>query len=124
MPTPRVAQRAPRAGSNNIPQQPRASGADQAGDAEDLAAMQHQRLRSGHERIDLQDGLAGLARAARIQIVDRPAHHQPHDLLGRGLGGHTRAGDASVPQHDDAIGHALHLFDEVRDVDDGVPLLP
>ena len=80
--------------SEDRTQQLRASGADQTGDAENLAAMQGEsRSRRARSRSTSKQRLTDLSRRARKQIRHVAAHHQPHDVGGR----HRRrsaAGDA------------------------------
>ena len=65
-----------------------------------------------------------MTRAAREQIRGRRAHHQRHDGVGGGRRGRAGADIAAVAQDDEAIGDGLHFLDEVRDVDDRLPLRP
>ncbi len=106
--------------------QPRAAGPQQTGNAENLAAMQRERGRAQPVRLEAvepQQRFADSARRARIQILERTSDHQADDLIAARGGGRPLAGITSIAQHDEAIGHLRHLFDEVRDVHDGQPLL-
>ena len=62
------------------------------------------------------------ARRPGKQIADGPTDHQRDDVVVRGVLRRAAAGVAAVTQHDEPIGDALHFLDEVRDVDDRVPL--
>ncbi len=63
-------------------------------------------------------------RAAWIEILQRPPHHQADNLADRRPARLPFAGIAAVAQHDETVRHLHHLFDEMRDVDDGeTPLL-
>ena len=61
-------------------------------------------------------------RRTRKQIVNRLSDHQRDDVVVRCRGRGAAAGIAAVSKHDEPIGNGLHFLDEVRDVDDGVPL--
>ena len=97
-------------------------GAEQAGDADNLAAAERQRRPARLQLAQLEQRLAGLSRAAGIEVIDLAAHHQLDDGLRRQLRRRTATGVAAVAQDDDAIGDRFDLFDEVRDVDDGEAL--
>src|SRR5947209_6317099 len=84
--------------------------------------MQRERRRTGYEILDRQDLVAARARTPRIQIVERASDHHPDDVAGARPRGDTLARVAAVAQDDETIRHLLHLFDEMRDVDDGVTL--
>ena len=63
-------------------QQPRPAGADQAGDAENLAAAQRERRRTRARRSSTSSSTSpGSRGAARIQIVDAAADHQLDDRV-------------------------------------------
>jgi hypothetical protein len=98
-------------------------GAEQSGDAENLAASKRERRGPWHQLVDLQQRLSGFARTARVQIADASSHHHPDDLVAARLRGRPFAGVDAVAQHDEPIRHLLHFLDEMRDVDDRVPLL-
>src|SRR6185436_12448462 len=102
------------------PQEPRASRAHEAGDTEHLSAAQREPDFSAADPLDLDDRLSRMALRAREEVLHAAADHEGHDLLARRARGGAAARVPSIAQHDEAIGHLLHLFDEVRDVDDGV----
>ena len=65
----------------------------------------------------------GARGAARKQVADVAARPSaPTIVVVRRVGGRAAAGVAAVAQHDEAVGDLLHFLDEVRDVDDRVPL--
>ena len=69
-------------------------------------------------------GLAAGARAARVELLHAAADHQVDDRRGPWPAPsrrRRRPRRLAVAQHGEAIGDALRLLDEVRDVDDGVP---
>ena len=105
--------------TKDCPQQPRAAGAEQSGDADHFAATQRQRRGARHDRVELEHRIARRANAARIELVERAPDHQPDDLFGAGRRRDAVARVASVAQHDEPIGHRLHFLDEMGNVDDG-----
>ena len=96
--------------------------AEEAGDTENLAAVQGERRRTWHDAIQLQQRLAGGPRAVRVQLAQRPPHHHVDDVGGAGDGRDAAAGVPAVAQDDEAVRHRLHFLDEVRDVHDRHPL--
>ncbi len=74
------------------------------------------------EPIDFEDRFAAVAWRPREDGVGRGADHHAHDLVVRRVPRGSAACVPPVAQDDEAIGDAQHLFDEVRDVDNGVPL--
>ncbi len=56
--------------------------------------------------------------ARRIEIVERAPDHETDDVRRSGRRRDAAARVASVAKHDEAIRHGLHLFDEVRNIDD------
>ena len=105
-------------------QQRRPAGADEPGDPEHLAAVECQAGGARAERVHFEDRFSSLPRRARIEILDVASDHHADDLLRRKISRCTGSRDASIPQHDNAIGDFLHFLDEVRDVDDRVTLFP
>ncbi len=101
-----------------------AARADQAGDAEDLAAAQPEcdpadrRRRRDVDDVD-EHLLARRRGALGEQRVDRPADHLRDQRLvghlGEGAGGHA----AAVAEHGEPIGDLAHFLEEMADVDDG-----
>ena len=100
-----------------------AAGADQPGQAQDLAAAQRQADRlvgigGGAHAPQLEHGLAGRRRRRQVEGLQVAADHQADhggvvDLRPGELADH-----AAVAQDDDAIGAALDLVQPVRDEDD------
>ena len=56
-------------------------------------------------------------RAARIELVERPADEQAHQLRLRRVG-RRDAGDLAVAHHRHPVGDARHFLEPVRDIDD------
>ena len=102
-----------------------ASGADQAGDPQDLPATQREGGGSGLEGPgqvpDLQGDRPRPAIGPRVAGVDLASDHHADDLAGGQLAGVARADDAPVTENGHPIGDAADLVEEVRDIDDGVP---
>ena len=108
--------------SEQRPQQLRAAGAEQPGDADDLARPQLQRHLSLRERGRAQPAHRqhDLPRGVRIAPSARQlaADHQPDDRVVAGARPRQFAAVLAVAQTDDAIGDRLHFPEPVRDVDD------
>ena len=106
-------------------QQASAARSQKTGDAEYLAAVQRKRSGGqaiGCEPFNLQQRVANQPWPARIQIVQRAAHHHGDDAIGGRLRCDALTRVAPVAQHDKAIGHLGHFLDEVRNVDNRKPL--
>jgi hypothetical protein len=88
-------------------------GADQAGDAEDLAAMQGERRAARLDRAHLEQRLSRLPCLSREEIRRRRSDHQRDNGAGRRVGCRTAADVAPVAQDNEALGDRLHLLDEV-----------
>ena len=101
-----------------------AAGADQPGEAQDLAAAQRQvdRLRRDRprcaRRASSQHGLARRRRRRQIERLEVAADHQADHGGVADLGLGQLADPAAVAQHDDPVGAALDLVQAVGDEDD------
>ena len=102
------------------PQQPGAAGADQPGDAEDLAAMQREASRRQAAARSSSSSASPGSRGVRgIEVVDRRGRPSARRSSSRRRSAVVAAARvAAVAQHDEPVGDRLHLLDEVRDVDD------
>jgi hypothetical protein len=103
------------------PQQLRAACTDEPGNAQDLATPERQgrRHRPGEARevVELEDDFPWRPRGPREALLQGTARHQPHDLAGGRGGGAERRDTATVAHDRDTIGEALHLLEDVRDVE-------
>ena len=104
------------------------AGPDEAGDAEDLAAMELEadvphlaaEVEAAHLEHDRRvDRLGQLGR----RLEDGPPDHHADDLLDAGLGRVDRVDVAAVPHDRHAVGDPLELLQAVRDVHDAVAAL-
>ena len=100
----------------------RATGADQAGDAENLAAVEREidlpRPPVTGERAKFEQRLAAFVGDGGEELVERAADHELDDLLTRDVRHATAADGTTVAEHGVAIGDAVDLFEEVADVGD------
>src|SRR6185437_6732937 len=107
-----------------------AAGANQAGDADDLAGIDRERHVLDHgphgDVFHRQHLFAPLAPALGVAILvgimglrDVAADHVAHQLFPRHVSGPGRDHQLAVPQHGDAVGNLQTLLERVRDVDDG-----
>ncbi len=103
-----------------------AARADQPGHADDLAAADLERDRPGraasegdvaHRQANRGRRRGGMA--ARVELLQVAADHEPDHRIVADLLPAQSAGVAAVAQHDDAVGDAPHLGQPVRDVDHG-----
>ena len=100
------------------------AGADQSGEADDLACTRLERdaQHPGWARqvTDRKPWLAREPRAAarRKYRPGRPAGHELDQLLDRGVCSPTRADIVAVAQHRDAVGQGKRLLQQMRDEDD------
>ena len=84
--------------------------------------MERERRGTRLQTIHIEDGCAAPPRRSREEVGDLAAHHHADDRV-RGSGGDVAAPRVpSVAQHDETVGDRFHLFDEMRDVDDGAAL--
>ena len=113
-----------RIGADDRAREPGASGADEPGDPEDLAAAQHERRRRAAppppQAFDAQQLLAARVRAGADsdRLTSRSAISRTSSGTGH-VGDVARRHVAAVAQHRDALADAEHLLHPVRDVDDG-----
>src|SRR5678815_2910795 len=84
--------------------------------------MQGERRGSWLESAHLENRLASASRRTWKQVIDRLPDHQRDDVVVRGRRRGVSPRVAAVSKHDESIGNGLHLFNEVRDIDDGVTL--
>ena len=103
----------------------RPAGADEPGQAHDLAGPHGERhvgeLAAPAEPVDLQQHVP-TRRGPPLgeDVLDGPAGHQPDDLGRRRLRGGEVAGDgAPVLEHGHPVADAADLLEPMRDVDDG-----
>ena len=99
------------------------AGADEPGEAEDLAPSELEADVADHptkvEVADLEDDLVlgVLGNLGRL-LEDRPADHHRDDLVETGLGRREVCDVAAVAHHRHPVGDLLQLLEPVRDVDD------
>ena len=101
-----------------------AAGADESGEAEDLAGAHFEihvlRPAGNGDAADLEHRRSGRGHIlGRIHVRDIAADHQVGHLLAGRFGRRRPRHEATVAHDDDFIGDAFHLVELVRDVDDG-----
>ena len=100
-----------------------AAGADEARQADDLAAAELERdVRedaAARQPFGLEHDVADLGVLLREERVERAADHQPDDLALRELGRRPRLDVPAVAEDGDGVGDRGDLFEPVADVDDG-----
>ncbi len=109
-----------------------AAGAEQAGEAEDLAATDVEVERLDGEAAAVaahgEEGLAGggggvLAVVERLHLGEGAAHHVGDELEAGQLGGGVFADEFAVAQDGDAVGEGVNLVEKMGDEDDGEALV-
>ena len=99
-----------------------APGADEAGEADDLAGAHGQAdapgHRPAHEVARLEHRRADRHGDLGEEVVDAPPDHHLHEFGGVGLGDLPRSDIGAVAQHRDAVGDLEDLVEPVADVDD------
>ena len=100
-----------------------ATGAHEAGQADDLAATELERdVRedtAAGQAFRLEHDIADLGVLLREEGVERAAHHQADDLALRELGNRLGLDVPAVAEDGDDVGDRGDLFEAVADVDDG-----
>ena len=106
-----------------------AAGAQEPGDADDLALVELQvRGLEGAAATEADGGeqrrtaLGGGARGVAVELVEHgevAADHQLHELELGGRGDHALLDEPAVAQHRHAVGDGVDLVEEVGDEDDG-----
>jgi hypothetical protein len=116
---------APQAG--DALEQRTAPGADQPGEADDLAGLKRER-HAAHVRdrdvAQLEDVVATIqrgtaCRAPTVRCAKVAPDHRAHQVILSDICRRVRGDAPSVAQHGDAIGEPEHLVEPVADVDDG-----
>jgi hypothetical protein len=114
-------------GAEHRPQQLAATGAEQAGDADDLAGAHLEVDRLGRARRleagELQARRADLTLRVRIEVLDLAAHHRGDQVVVVELVHARRAGELAVAQDRHPVADLEHLLEVVGDVHDGVALV-
>src|SRR5918992_1616478 len=105
-----------------------APGADEAGQADDLAAPEGERDVAkdtlAREPADLERRLADHRRLLREELPEVPAHHVADQSAGIELGRRSRDDMGAVAQHRDRVREGEDLLEPVRDEEDGHAALP
>jgi len=104
------------------PHQFRPAGADEPGNAEDLAAAEHQvrmlRHLAARQGREVEDRLADVVRRAVVHVGEFAADHEADDLGGRRRGHVARAYRPAVAEDREPVGHRPDLLQKMADVDD------
>src|SRR5262249_41449537 len=101
------------------------SRADNAGDAQDFAAVQGETDATGQEPAsqvaNFDQRLSDRMGHLRILCGEAPADHQLNDALSRKVLNVAATHAPPIPEHCKAVGDFLYLFQEMADVDDCDP---
>src|SRR5262249_6103681 len=89
---------------------------------EHLAAAQSERRVARLESVDRQNRLTYMPGTAWKQRPRRASDHHGDDAVVRRAGGGAAAGIPSIAEHGEPIGDLGDLLDEMRDIDDRMPL--